>query len=257
MKALTKSISILNLFLIDEGELSLDAIARQANMNKSTARRITLALVECGFLQQAKKGGTYSLGMRFLDFGQAVKRRNPILEIAGPHMAELGRKTDETVSLAVWDGKRAVIPQSFLPSQPLKVISHEGTMTWLHQSSLGKAMMADMSDRELESLLSTGLQRFTPNTLTDADELKKHLMAIRREGVAIDDEEGILGVRGIAAAFKNREGVLQGAITLLGPSVRLTREKIREYIPLVKNSAAQISSALGYAGAATGNLPSS
>ena len=71
---------------------------------------------------------------------------------------------------------------------------------------------------------------------------------MKREGVAIDDEEGFLGIRGIASVLKNNGGYIVGAITILGPTIRLTPEKMKVYIPMVKECAKKISKDLGYMG---------
>jgi len=64
--------------------------------------------------------------------------------------------------------------------------------------------------------------------------------------VAVDDEEGFRGIRGIAAVFRSSEGSVAGAVTILGPSVRLTWERIQEVTPLLKECTHKISEALGY-----------
>jgi IclR family transcriptional regulator, KDG regulon repressor len=246
VKILSKAISVLDLFLMSNTELTMEEIAKMAAMNKSTARRIVLSLIDCGFLKRQQKRGKYSLGMKFLDYIQAVKRLNPIVNIAEPYIIEIGRITGETASLALWDGKDAVISRTIYPDNPLRVTANEGTMVGLHFASLGKAIMAEMSEEELSLRLSKNLIKYTHNTITDMNDLKKHLMIVRQEGAAIDDEEAFLGIRGIAAAFKNNEKIVVGVVNILGPSVRLTREKIREYIPAVKECASKISNALGY-----------
>jgi DNA-binding IclR family transcriptional regulator len=248
VKLLNKSIGVLNLFLTDSGALSLEEITRLAGMNKSTARRIVLALMECGFLRQQKKRGKYSLGMKFLDYAQAVKKYNPIMDIAAPHLMEMGQMINETTSLAVWDGRTAIICQSIHPTHPLRVTSYEGTLAGLHFNSLGKAILAEIPEEELDRLLTNDMTRYTQNTITNVNDLKKHLSVVRQEGVAIDDEEGFIGIRGIAAALKNNENNVVGAITVLGPSIRLTRERLRECAPVVKETAREISRALGYNG---------
>jgi IclR family KDG regulon transcriptional repressor len=248
VKLLQKSISVLDLFLSDAHEFSLEDIARLSGMNKSTVRRIILALIECGFLRQQKKRGKYSLGMRFLDYAQAVKKHNPIMDIAAPYLMEMGQMIDETASLAVWDGRTATICQSIHPTHPLRVTSYEGSMIGLHYNSLGKAILAEIPEEELDKILPKDLTRYTHNTITNVNDLKKHLIMIRQEGIAIDDEEGFLGIRGIAAALRNNEGNVVGAITILGPSIRLTREKLGECVPIVKETARKISRALGYNG---------
>jgi DNA-binding IclR family transcriptional regulator len=246
MKIINKSLTVLDLFLAGDGELSLEEIARLSGMNKSTARRIILSLIECGFLKKQRKRGKYSLGMKFLDYIQAIKKHNPIVGIAEPYLHEISQVTDETVSLALWDGRDVVICRTIYPTHPLRVSANEGTMVGLHFASLGKAILAEIPEEELTMRLGSKLTRYTHNTITDVNDLKKNLILVRNEGVAIDDEEAFLGVRGIASIFRNNEGAMVGAINILGPSIRLTREKIREFVPAVKGCAMKISKALGY-----------
>ncbi len=246
MKLLRKSINVMDLFLANNGELSLEDITRLSGMNKSTVRRIALSLIDCGFLRQQRKRGKYTLGLRLLDYAQAVKKYNPLMDIAEPYLVELSQIIDETVSLAIWDGRLCVICQSIHPNHPLKVTSYEGSLAGLHYNSIGKAILAEIPEHDLEHRIPKDLTRYTHNTITDINELKKHLVTIRQEGVAIDDEEGFVGIRGIGAALKNMDGTVVGAITILGPSIRLTRERLGECMPIVKETAWKISKALGY-----------
>ena len=248
MNVLQKSSTILDLFLSDVDELSLREISRLSGINKSTARRIILSLIECRFLKQTKKRGKYSLGMKFLDFTQTVKKHNPILDIAEPYLTKLGEYTDETISLALWDGRSAVICLSIHPTHPLSVISYEGTLLDLHHNSLGKALLAELPDEYVKYYCNRKLSSYTPNTITTLEDLQQNLKIVKQEGVAIDNEEGFLGIRGIASMLKGNGGNLVGAITILGPTIRLTQEKLEIYIPMVKEYAARISKDLGYVG---------
>jgi IclR family transcriptional regulator, KDG regulon repressor len=223
-------------------------MARLTGMNKTTVRRIAVALVKGGFLKQPEKRGKYSLGMRFLDFSKAIKGNNQIVDAAAPYLFKLSQEVDETVALALWDGESAVICQNIHPNHPLKVISNEGKILGLHYTSLGKAIVAYLTEAELKRIFAGGLARSTPNSITDFDDLKKHLLIVRQQGVAIDDEEYALGVRGVAAAFRDENNTVLGSITVLGPSVRLSRERLRECVSSVKNCAAKISAELGYNG---------
>ncbi len=247
MKLLKKPISILDLFLTNDGELSLEDMTKLSGMNKSTVRRIVLSLMECGFIRQQRKRGKYGLGLKFLDYAQAVKKYYPLMDIAEPYIIEMSQIVDETVSLAIWDGRVCVICLSIHPNHPLKVTSYEGTMAGLHYNSIGKAILAEIHEEDLNTLIPKSLTRYTQNTITDINDLRKHLMNIRQEGVAIDDEEGFVGIRGIGAALKNGDGNVVGALTVLGPSIRLTRERLRECVPIVKETASKISQILGYA----------
>jgi IclR family transcriptional regulator, KDG regulon repressor len=234
----------MSLFL-DHGEgLTLDEMARLSGMAKPTVRRIAKSLVECGLLRQPKKRGKYSLGMKLLDFAKAVKTNNVMIDIAMPRLINLSRNVEETVAMALWDGENAVICQSIHPKHPLKVTSNEGTIPGLHYTSLGKAILAELPDEDLQHYCKDELERRTPNTLTEFNDLKLNLLMAKQEGVLIDDEEFAIGVRGLGAAIKESDGKVVGSIGIMGPSVRLTRERIREYIPMVKACADGISEEL-------------
>jgi IclR family KDG regulon transcriptional repressor len=248
MKILKRAFKILDLFLNDEDELTLKEIVALSGLNPATARRITLTLIECNYLRKSSRRGKYSPGWKFLGFSRIIKLNNNIIRIATPHLNELRQQVNETVSLAIWDGRNTSICQSFISGHNLKVIPHEGERIAMHAMSIGKAILAELPEEELQKYFSNNLERYTQNTITDFNDLKKHLIIIRHECVAFDDEECVLGVRGVGAAVKSKEETILGAIGIIGPSVRLTREKIKEYAPVIKNCALEISRELGYKG---------
>jgi DNA-binding IclR family transcriptional regulator len=248
MNVIEKTISLLEVFLEHPHVLALDEMSTLTGMNKTTVRRIALALVKGGFLKQPEKRGKYSLGRRFLDFSKAIKGNNLVVDIAAPHLFRLSQRVDETVAMALWDGEGAVICLNYHPDHSLKVISNEGKILALNCTCLGKAILAQLSESEFKRVLAVGLSSSTPNSITDLDDLKRHLLIVRQQGAAIDDEESALGVRGIAAALNDGQGSVIGAISVLGPSVRLTREKIRENLNPLKDCAGRISAELGYPG---------
>jgi len=246
MNVIEKTIKLLEAFLDCRSSLSLEEMSRYSGMNKATVRRIALVLVKGGFLKQPEKRGKYSLGMRFLDFSKVIKSSSMLVDAAAPHLFKLSQQVNETVAMAVWDGESAFICQNYHPNHPLKVISAEGKIFGLHFTSLGKAILAELGDTELKRALNGKLDSATPNTITDIDDLKRHLLIVRQQGVAIDDEEYCLGVRGIAASLKDENGAVIGAISILGPSVRLTREKIRVYVDSIKVCACRITRDMGF-----------
>jgi DNA-binding IclR family transcriptional regulator len=248
LKIINKAFGILDPFIDQGNEFTLEELAGFSGLNKATARRIALALIECGFLRQAEKRGKYSLGMKFLDFSGAIKRNNAVVAVANPYLIELSRNINESVQLAIWDGMTAVLCGSYHANHTLKVVPDEGTRLIMHNTSLGKVMLAQMPEEQLDAYFDKGLERYTPNTITDLEDLKTHLRIVKKEGVAFDDEEYAPGVRGIGAALKSGVGDLVGAIAIVGPSVRLTRARIRECVPHIKNCAQAISQELGYRG---------
>jgi DNA-binding IclR family transcriptional regulator len=247
MKVLINTFAILDLFLRNGSEISLDELTKLSGINKTTVSRIVSNLVDHGYLMQREKRGKYSLGFKYFDFTGYIKNQMKVRDIAIPFLMKLTRQFDESVIMAVWKGGTAVLTETFQASHPLKVVPDEGAGLALHSTSLGKSILANIGTSELEKIYrNQTLERFTPNTITDLDDLKKHLIIVKREGVAFDDEENTFGVRSVAAELRGLGGSIVGSIGVIGPSVRMTRAQMREYVLPVKSCAMEISKALGY-----------
>ena len=248
MKVIERTLNILDLFLGDTSELSLDEITEASGISKYTVRRMVSTLIKGDYLKQVKKRGKYSLGIKFLDFGGVYKINSIIIPIANPFLIELSQKVSESVQMAVWDGMRVFLCKAIETPHPLRVVSIEGTRLAMHATSLGKALIAELPEDDLPGYFSNKLERYTPNTITDFHELQRHLSKVRKDGVAFDNEECYIGVSGVAAALKNSEGSVVGAISLYGPITRLDKERMKEDAPLVRDCALKISRELGYQG---------
>ena len=248
MKVIERALSLLDLFLGDTSELSLDEITQASGINKYTVRRMVSTLIKNGYLKQVKKRGKYSLGIKFLDFGGVFRINSIMVPIANPFLVELSQKVQESIQMAVWDGIRIFLCKPILTPHPLRVVPLEGTRLAMHATSLGKALIAEWPEDDLSGYLSDKLERYTPNTITDIRELKKQLSRIKKEGVAFEYEECYAGVSGVGAPLKNGEGNVVGAFSLFGPITRLNKKKMREHTPLVKECALNISRELGYQG---------
>lgn len=249
MKSLKKALDILELFLDIDGEVRLSDLAKSSGLNKATVNRIVSVLVNRGYLRQPEKRGKYSLGTKFLDFSGLIKKRSKIRDTAIPYLIRLSQLVKESVMLAVWQGGRAVYSETIHADYPLRIIPDEGTKVPLYNTGVGKIFLANMTPQEQEIYLSTTpLQAYTPNTITGHEQLKKHLAMIVKEGIAFDDEEYYIGVRNVAAAIKDGEGKVVASVGVLGPSIRLSRSRMKEIAPEVKKCAMEISKALGFKG---------
>jgi IclR family transcriptional regulator, KDG regulon repressor len=246
MNLINKAFNILDVFLDHGPELSLEEISKHSGINKATTRRIAIMLIQNNCLRQPVKRGKYSLGMRFLDFSGAIKKNNGVISVASPILVKLGNKMNESVGIAIWDGASAALCQFFLADQILKVVPEEGTKLGMYYSSLGKAILAELTESEQQRYLDGRLQRITENTITNREKLKQQLAKIRDEGIAFDDEEYAIGVRGVAVPLKSSRGELLGAIGMVGPSARISQTRLKEWVPLLRNCAQEISRQLDY-----------
>jgi IclR family KDG regulon transcriptional repressor len=247
MKSLNKALDVMELFLNLEDEVRLSELARLAGLDRATVNRIVSTLVDRGYLKQPEVRGKYSLGSKFLDFSGLIKKRSKIRDIAMPYMLKLSHLANESVMLAVPDGQMAAYSETIPADHPLRIVPDEGTQFPLYCTGVGKIFLAEMTKEKLNAYLSSKpLEKHTNNTITDINQLKTHLGLVLKEEVAFDDEEYLLGVRNIASGVKNNEGQVIAAVGVLGPSIRLTRSRMLEIVPDVKNCAKEISKELGY-----------
>jgi IclR family KDG regulon transcriptional repressor len=249
MKLLVKTLNILNLFLDNTTEMSLAELSELSGLNKSTVNRIVSTLVSYGYLNQKEKRGKYSLGFKFFDFTGIIKRKMKIRDIAIPHLMKLTQTVNESAILAIWTGGRVAITETFHANHTLRVVPDEGTQISLHGSSLGKIILANLTEKELNGFfIGQNLRRYTSKTITNLETLKKQLSLIRQKGIAIDDEESFDNIRSIAAEIRGTENKIVGSVGIIGPSIRLTLDKVRECVAPLKRCSLEISRELGYKG---------
>jgi len=116
----------------------------------------------------------------------------------------------------------------------------------LHPTAVGKVFLAYMPEEEFMHIIKErGLNKYTENTITEINTLKKELRKIRLNGYAFDDQEVRLGVRRISAPIFNYSNQLVGTIGIAGPTFRMRKSRINDMATMVKQTAKEISYNLG------------
>jgi DNA-binding IclR family transcriptional regulator len=249
MIAMQKVIEILELFLNSESELSLSEMSISTGLNKSTVNRIASFLVSQGYLNQKEKRGKYSLGMKFLDFSSAIKEKIKIRDIALQNLAELKNKVEESCGLVIWDGKEATLIDIIHNNSVLRVSPDVVTKLPLHPTACGKIFLSNMPSEKLEEYLRRpNLNKYTSSTVVDPKKLRKEILGVMRNGVAFDIEEHMVGISSVGSQIKDYQGNVVAAVVVVGPTARLTRKKLMDISPMVKECAMDISRGLGWQG---------
>ena len=229
----------------EEG-VGLSDISRATALNKTTAFNLLATLVTLRFIEQADQSRRYRLGLRNLELGQIVQQRLHISHLARPVLAELCKKTNETVNLGLPDLLDLLVTDSFQGSRQLHATAYAGWRSMYHCTALGKAMLSQWDDPMRRTVYRmSGLPRQTPNTITEIETLEVKLAQIRAQGYAIDVEENEIGVSGIATAIINGLGEVAAAISVSGPSNRLTEDVMEQIATDVMAAADTIAVSIG------------
>lgn len=248
IQSLGRAFSILELFAVDNTPLGVKVISERVGLHKSTCFGLINTLEHLGYLLQDKSSGKYSLGLKTLVLGQAYLKSQDIRRVAAPAMDSLISLAQEyTIHLVVKEKGHVVYIDKYEGPQAMVIVaSNIGQRAVLHCTGVGKAVLAFMGAEEQRRILAKPLQPFTPHTLTDSVQLEERLREIRNRGFSLDDQERALGLRCVAAPFFDKDGVVLGAISISGPSLYLSRERLFELSEPVKAAAGAISRAYGY-----------
>jgi len=229
LSSVKKSLEVLQVFSGDQLEMSVTEISKVLNSHKSSISRILITLASEGFVEKNPQTNKYRLGLKLLELAGLVMQRYDLREHAGPHMEELAQELGEIVHLALLDGNEIFYLEKKGQGQALTVATKVGGRHPAHASAMGKVLLSGLSKRELADVLAIGpLVKYTPYTITEVPELLKELDRVRERGFALDDEEGFLGIRCVAAPIYNREGKIICAISTTVPKQRMGDRRTNE-----------------------------
>jgi len=235
--------------LASEGELGLTELAERVGMHKSTLFRFMRTLCDLGYARRDRDTERFSLTLKVFELGSSVYARVDLVKVASPVLARLSATTKETVHLAILDGARLVYLSKIESPRSLRVAmqSSVGLTAPAYCTGLGKVLLAFADTSVLDSYLADcDFVRYTENTVPDRLRLLAELQVIRNRGWAMDDEEHEYGVRCVAAPVRNRMGSVAAALSISGPTIRLTQDRVDAMRSLVCEAAEEISRLLGH-----------
>ena len=245
IQVLERTFALLDMLAAQPEPVSLKEISERTGLHPSTAHRILNDLT-LGRYVDRPQAGSYRLGMRLLELGNLVKDRIDVREAALGPMRELHKLTHQAVNLSMRQGDEIIyVERSYSERSGMQVVRTVGGRAPLHLTSVGKLFLAfDELSRVRSYATRTGLTGHTRNSITDIARLERELTLVRTTGVARDDEELELGVRCMAAGIFDDQGKLLAGLSISAPADRLEEP----WLERVRQTAAQISSALGYRG---------
>ncbi len=248
IQAVSHALDLLEQFHGDVDELGVTELSKRLKLHKNNVFRLLATLESRGYIEQNRVTENYRLGLKTLELGQTFIKQMGLLRQSRPVLEALVRECNETTYVAILKEFHIVYLDVVETDLTVRVVPRVGARLPAYCTAAGKIQIAYMTDEELENYLPTKeLKRFTPNTITDRDELKKHLQQVAEMGYAIDNEELDIGVRCVGAPIRDYTRRIIGAVSISGPSMRFTDERMeKELIPLVKRAAEEISTKLGY-----------
>ena len=256
VRVLDRAIDILEAFTPQRRDLNIREIVEATGLNRSTAIRLAANLERRGLLQRDPTTGRYRLGHRLFEMGNSVYTSLSLLEAAAGPLAALEQRVGATIVLAVRNGdysvtvdKRQGVGDGFaMVAMPSEV----GSVRPLTYGPVGQVLLAALPADAVDDLLDRyPLERYTPYSIMDREQFLQRLPQVRSEGYAIEVNEVVEGLMGIAVPIFDVAGAIAGVLSLGFPSTRENDQAFLDFaIDSLRQTAAEISANMGYAGAA-------
>ena len=225
ISSLAKGIKILEA-LSEAKALTVSQVATRLSINRATSHRFLATLRELGYAEK-DENDRYRLTLKILEMGMRISIHSEVNRMARLYMQELSMAFNETVNLGYFDGWDIFHLDKIDSKEILRMDSSLGSRAPAYCTALGKAVLAFLPSDELSDYLArTKLQTHTQNTITSKKRLRKELEEIRRNGFSRDHEELAYGLRCVAAPVFDHSDRPCYAISLSGPSMRMTEDRV-------------------------------
>ncbi|MEA2290092.1 MAG: IclR family transcriptional regulator, acetate operon repressor [Solirubrobacteraceae bacterium] len=241
-QAIDRAAQLLTLILESEEPLGIGDLAEAAELPKSTASRLVSSLERHGLVRRTSARGKVQPGPAILRFAHRGAVDRNLAELAQESLQTLAEAGGETVNLAV-PGARGVEHLAQIESRHFL-----GTGQWVgrtvdfHTTAVGKVLVAHGA----AELPGGRLRRVAPGTIVDRELLRRELEQVREDGFATAADELEPGLTALAAPVHGPTGDVIAALSISGPTLRLSPKRVAELRPMLIQEAAALSARLGH-----------
>jgi len=246
MSSTLRCMAALELLAKEPYEYTLSQVAAALKVNLTTAHRVLTTLLEGGFVEQQVSTKRFRVTGKMLWVGTAYLRHNPVFLASYAVLEELARRAEFMTHLAVWERDAVLYLHTVGPPGSQNLFAQIGERIPAHCTGLGKAMLGWRPEEDLRGIFENHPQAYTERTITTLAGMQKELEKIRGNGYAVDNEEGVAGMRCVAAPVRDQTGVARAAISVSGTVAELPLASVAKYARMVQEAALRVSVQLGF-----------
>jgi DNA-binding IclR family transcriptional regulator len=240
-----RALKVLEALAQSRHALSASEVAGIIGVERSTAYRMLMTLMEAGYVVRDQHQRAYRLGYKVLTLSRAMLSGNERTELVAACLREISARTGESAHYSVLERDCTVLVQRSTGTQLVTIDFQIGDRGPLHSTSIGKVLLAYQDPATVEAAIGRGLPRSARNTITDPALLRAELRKVRAQGYAYDDMEFADDMRCVAVPVIEKDGQVTSGISLSGPASRYSRQKLRELRDCAMEAARELSLNLG------------
>lgn len=249
VRSVGHAIGLMRILAESNNGLTLSELTRRGGLSKTSTFHLVRTLEVERFVAR-NETGKYRLSWGAYEIGSVVARSVDLTRAARVHLDRLAERTGEAALLAIAEGQSVLYLDRGQSDQSFTMVANVGRRSPLHTNASGKALLAHMPDRVVESVIAAGLERRTSATIVDPQILREELGTIRSRGYAACWQEQEPALNSIAVPLWDYTGQVCATLTVAGPSTRLTRRAVPRLLGILQDEAASVSAELGGASGA-------
>jgi DNA-binding IclR family transcriptional regulator len=245
VRAVERALDILLCFTREEPTRSLTQIAESVRMSKTTVHRLLTTLENKRFITRDKVTGLYRLGLRFIEMASLVLQDVELHRWAYPYLQRLSEDYGETADLSILDGSDVMYLEVIESPQRVKLAAAIGQRLPAFCTASGKALLAYLPAEQVRKILGDNLMEYTDRTPVSVPELLEDLRLTAERGYAISEQEYEKDINAVAAPIFDVDHHPIASIAIVGPSFRLTKERLPALGEAIRQMTQVISSEVG------------
>lgn len=248
VKSAERALELLALIAREEGRnnvVTQASLRELTGLPRSSLHALLVSLVDSGFVEISED--SYRVGMRAFEVGNVWASGLDVIRVAKPVLSQLVKSYGHTANLGVLDEREVVYLLKVDAPSPIRLVSEQGKRLPAHSTALGKALLSQLEESELEELYRDHeLVPVTGRTITEQSELFEQIAEVRATGVATEFGESTPDVRCWASLVRGGSGAVVGAISVSAITLQGESLGAEEIIEAVSRAADEISAGLGF-----------
>lgn len=242
-----KLLKLLESLAVYEDGVGVRELARGIGIDKSAVSRLFDQLCDLGLAEQDPASGQFRAGPGLFSLAATIHGRDTLWQAAEPILRELATRFNETCYLATRDLDGIIFREKIDCTHTLRYVIDPGVRLPLHAGAGGRAILLALAPDEVDQILGhIVLSAITPNTITDADELRRQLEEDRSRGYAMSKGERVADGCAIAAPYFRADGTCRGSLVFTCPAQRFDARRAPEIADAVRNASSRLSYRLGF-----------
>ena len=234
--SIARGLSVMRAFRDQSDRLTLSDVARLVSLPRATARRCLLTLRSLGYVES--QGRYFSLSPQVLTLAQAYLSSSPLPRVAQSSLERVSEILGESCSLSLLHGDEVIYIARSTRKRIGSLHRDVGSHLPAHCTSMGRILLAALSDADLEAYLATArLEEFTRRTVTDKTVLRARIDKVKTLGYCIVDQELELGLLSISLPVHNASGRIIAALNVSAQASHITKKKLADkFLPVLRDA---------------------